>query len=300
MIKMLTKTPSLDSLPLDQYKQIEMGVWYDDLKKEYTTKRNILSFDIDKKIEMWLKNKAYNTQRMYRLYLNTFLEYLEDKSILSVDAYELDRFILFQLNKFSSSKARLMFSAISSFYSDLVRWRDIDRNPCKGSKFQREFHNIKEKKKILPTEEDLDYMEMYFDKNTVAHKKMRLALYIMRKYGVRIGIFDDITYENGVLGGTSKGKYYSINVEKDEYILQNKNLLEKLNSGTIHTQFNRVIKKLFEEKIISIKFSPHDYRLIFSINFYEKTKDIYRLKELLNHSDSRITENYLRGMEIKI
>jgi integrase len=44
----------------------------------------------------------------------------------------------------------------------------------------------------------------------------------------------------------------------------------------------------------------HDLRHYYAKKEYEKTKDIYRVSRLLNHSSLTITEGYLRSLEVRI
>ena len=296
-----------DSLPASyemlndkQLKEVALLSKIDEYKAQIVSHKKKQAFNIEEKIELWLSNKSHNSKRMYVNYLKYFISYLKDISILDVDSFELDKFNIYILNHFSTAKAKLIFSTVSSFYSDLVRWGDVDKNPCKGSKAHKDFYK-QPPKKILPSQEDVEYLKLYYNKTTISHKKMRLAIYIMEKYGVRRDFFSNpIEYTGNFLNGFSKGKSYSVYVKDDEFIKDNNSLIEKINSNTIASNIAKTVNKLWIDGVISNKFSCHDFRHMCAKREYLKDKDIYRVCKLLNHSSINITINYLKGLEVGI
>jgi len=290
---------SLEQLTPQQYEQIKAMVAIDNLKQEYREDQKRASFDLDEKLSQWLSNKSKHTSRMYRTYIAEFVKFLNGKSMLNVTTLIVDEFIVNHLNKYSYSKARLVFASLSSFYSNLYRWGDIEKNPFRGGKLSLVKN---EEEKEIPTSDDLDYLDMVYSSNSLKDRKMRLALHIMRTYGVRVGFFNTkyLSYNGVSLSSVSKGKLYPLNVKDDKFIRNNASLLTKLHSGTIANNFNSSVKKLYEEGIISCKFSPHAIRHYFACKEYTKDKDIYRVSRLLKHSSILITTNYLRGLKIKV
>jgi integrase len=302
MTNLITNVPnSLSQLNTEQLNQIRMSVAIDDLKEEYRTALKKSQFKLDARISTWLDGKAPDTKRMYTLYIKQFLEYLGEKVIIEVTTFDIDQFIFQILSDFSPSKAKLVFSAISSFYSDLYRWGDVTKNPCKGSKIYHKLNmGTGTSKKYLPPEEALDYISAFYNQNKESHRKMRLAIHILKNYGVRVGFLNKeyLQYDGEFLTSMSKGKKYTINVKGDEFIKGNYKLLGKLNPNTITANFVTAVKYLVDSDMIAKKFSIHDCRHMFAIREYKKDKDIYRVSRLLNHSSITITERYLKGMEV--
>lgn len=289
---------SYKSLNEEQLTQVLTSLKIDDYKAQILDDKKKSNFNIEQRISLWLANKSPNSKRMYRLYLNYFINHIAEKSILDIDAFELDKFNMHILNHFSTSKAKLIFCTISSFYSDLVRWGDLDRNPCKGSKSHKFFYK-EESMKYLPSDEDIQYLELYFDKKNAAHNKMRLAIHIMKNYGVRRDFFkNSITYNKGILTGFSKGKEYRVSIVNDQYLQKNIDLLNKLNYNTIASNIAKAVDKLWLDGIISRKFTCHDFRHLFAIREYTKDKDIHRVCGLLNHSTIEMTKKYLKGLKV--
>jgi integrase len=65
-------------------------------------------------------------------------------------------------------------------------------------------------------------------------------------------------------------------------------------------RIRRGIEKLYNLKEVNEIYSCHDLRHYYAKKEYEKTKDIYRVSRLLNHSSVTITEGYLRSLEVRI
>lgn len=290
----LSYPKTIEELSPSQIAEVYRHVKFDEYKVQLKGKIKQLEFDLEEKTVRWLKSKADHTSRMYKLYLNEFIEYLGDKSILEVDNYFVDKYVSDVIIPYGEGKGRVVFASLSSFYSSLYLWGDVDRNPFKGIvlKFPEE---IKEDFHLI-TEEELEYIKMCFDTNRESHRKMRLAIHIMSKYGVRVGFFDGCKLVGNIIKSISKGKVYSINVENDREILDNLDILGAINSKTVQSTFRNVVEKLFADGVIDHKYTPHVLRHFFAVNEYKRDKDIYKLSRRLNHSTIRITANYLKGL----
>jgi site-specific recombinase XerD len=48
-----------------------------------------------------------------------------------------------------------------------------------------------------------------------------------------------------------------------------------------------------------LDFHPHQFRHTFAVNMLNAGTDIYKLKQLLGHTDIRMTASYLRGLPVK-
>lgn len=276
----------LSQLNEEQLRSILMAVKIDEYKEQMKAHLNEAKFDLPNVIAQWLKGKSPQTARMYNLYLNDFIEYLNGKSVLSVSSFDVDVYIDDVLSTFSNGKAKLTLSILSAFYSSLERWGFISKNPWKKAKLK----GINTpSKKVVPTEEDVERMLRVYSGDSLADKKMFLAIKLMSVYGMRVGFFNEnMKLEGNILSSISKGKHYAVKV--GDWVLDDKNLLFQLRSNSIQSNWGRKIRG----------FEVHSLRHHFAIKEYMKEKDIYRVSRLLHHTSVQVTQKYLRGMEVEV
>lgn len=285
---------SIYDLDVEQLRQILLSTKIDEYKLQMGNHLKKEAFDLDSKIVMWLENKSENTSRMYRLYLNDFINYLDSTHVLDVKAFDADKYINYIMLEASAGKAKLILASLSSFYSILYRWGDVIMNPFMGCKIKTKMVVVD---KTIMTEKEIEIIEEKYISNKISDRKMRLAIHIMKTYGVRVGFFnEDLKYTGKALSGISKGKAYSVVVGNDVLIENNKNILKELGAEAIQSAFKRNINKLYLDGKINKKYSVHDFRHFTACREYEKDKDIYRVSALLNHSSVVITEKYLAGL----
>lgn len=288
---------NVDHLSEEQLHHLILSIKMDEYKPQIKSIIKNANFDISKKVEMWLKDKAPDTIRMYKLYIEEFMSYLGETHILNVTTFIVDEFISTYLTKFSENKARLIFSSISSFYSALYRWGDVSTNPFKGAKVRKKI-NIDyktDKQYVPPTKEEIDLLMESF----IGNKHMWFVLYIMEKFGVRVGFFKEAVFseDKGIIESTSKGKLYRINVMGNIIVRENKELFGTFNTNTISSSFNRKVLKLYKEGVFDRKFNIHSIRDYVACREYSRDKDIYRVSRMLNHSSVTVTERYLKGLK---
>jgi len=288
---------SIEDLSAEQIKEVYRHVQFDNYKIQLKSKIKELNFDVDEKVNRWLKNKATHTDRMYRLYFKEFIEYIGVGNILKIDNYFVDNYFNDVIVHFGEGKGRMFFASISSFYSSLFLWGDIDRNPFKGIviKFPE---TIKKSYKMIE-KEDIKKIKNCISLNKESHLKMRIAIHLMENYGVRVGFFNSsISFGGNDLVSISKGKVYKICVKDDDFITQNMDTLLKINGATVQSTLRNIVTKLYNKGELKRKYTPHDFRHFYAINQYLLDKDIYRLSKNLNHSGIKVTETYLKGMGI--
>lgn len=285
---------SIKGLSLDQQSQIMKLVQIDEYKAQMKTQIKSDAFDVQQKLEEFLEFKTSTTKYTYGLYIGEFLNYIARKNIhpLAVNYQVVDRLIGEELSEFSNAKAELYLASVSAFYSTLARWRDIDVNPFIGAILKKK---VSTEIKVIPTESEIDTIINYFSMDTKAHKKMRLVLFIMKTYGVRVGFFNgEIEYYGTVLSSISKGKLYRVMIKENdqEYISNNIELLNECRKNTIQCTFANAMK------VLKMSFSVHDFRHFVACREYLFDKDIYRVSKLLNHASIGVTEKYLKGLEV--
>ena len=281
----------------EQLKQIIMMVKSDDYKKQVRHHIKKTEFDVEKTVNEWLCDKPYDTARMYRLYVNTFIAYLDGTSLLDVDKYAVDNFNKRVLSTFGNAKAKLVLASLSTFYSVLERWNHIEYNPWKGVQLKKQIEFPVEKH--IPSEEDINRIKSKYTGNTHSNRKMLLALHILSKYGCRVGFFNpSLEYDGKYINSVSKGKPYRINVENDVFIEENKDILYLLNKDAITSSFRRMVKMMYVNGELKYEYSPHSIRHLYACQLYSKTKDIYLVSKKLNHASISISEVYLKGLNV--
>jgi integrase len=80
---------------------------------------------------------------------------------------------------------------------------------------------------------------------------------------------------------------------------------EGLAANNLEKKVEYYVKALYRQGKLSrldtegkpVIFSCHSFRHFFAVSEYGKNKDIYRLKELLGHSDISVTDKYLRSLK---
>lgn len=289
---------NISDLSEQQLRDVFLHLKLDDYKAQMRSKINANNFNLSEVMDNWLIGKSEKSKKTYTYYVNNFISFLGEKSVLDVNIYTADVYKNTELIHYSFSKSKISIASISSFYSYLVRWEFVDRNPFKGMRVK---NTEKEIDKILPTEKDIDVLIKSYNSYKMSDKKMKLAIYMMSKYGVRVGFFNGkIEFDGTYLRSFNKGKWYKVNIGEDKYIKCNIELLNKLNSNTIQNNMSGRIKKLYNEGAIVYLFSCHALRHFVACREYKKDKDIYRVSRLLNHSSISITEVYLSGLNIEM
>jgi integrase len=326
LVQHLLESTSLHDLTEEQAIHIAKSVHIDTLKREFAKevdKAKLTHERVHDLVEQWLKGfVSIHTVRSYRKSIYAFLEWLDGKSLVDVDALTVDQYVSFinSDNMLKDNSKRQRLAPCSSFFSVLERWKILDRNPFHGAKgLPRKEILVKHADKI-PTNTELDLIEQYAlkqihnakkGKGTGVDKKLRgnvyayLALMILRKEGLRIGALRTLKIDReGHYLGRSKGK--AIHGKFDSDILH----LIRIHGLNPATPFASYCESAFSvwlwrvqgsdalKKILKTKFSPHSIRHRFAIDFYGETMDVHALSQRLHHSSLLVTTSYLAGLRV--
>ncbi|HBD93587.1 MAG TPA: hypothetical protein DC057_05400 [Spirochaetia bacterium] len=298
---------NLAQLSKEQLESIAKLLIVDKAKDEMKSIIKKNNFDYDLAKSNWLKSfKAKNTVKIYSKALDLFADYLKktDTHILDVIAKDVDLFIisLDVTNLGNSSKRLYIISALSSFFSKLLRWDYISHNYIKGSKLPKKERGRELK---VPTQEEVDLIRNvilnYENAKGKGHHKVKevsfKALAIIDLFietGLRVGGIKTIKVGiNGKITGNSKGKTFELQLSVELAKRLQKLVLENISEISVQ----KIIEKACKRAGVK-SYSCHSFRHFFAINHYLKNMDIYRLKELLNHSSISITENYLKSLKV--
>lgn len=264
----------------------------------------IQAIDYTKEVESFFKqcskNDSKHTARQYRNGLSKLETYTQenDINILKLTPRESDNFCI-SLKDFDLSNAtiRAAISSCSTFFSFLERRYMVIKNPFRGTRTRPP---IRAKKQVLiPTEKELKIII-----ENISNSIIQMAIIFIRDTGIRVGALDTLKVKNN--------KYYAYSKGKDITGLVSKTMLTKLknseldsnepfknkSSEVVRVTFATTCKRLHQHGVIKESYSVHDIRHLFAVSFYKKTKDIYALKNLLNHSSIAITEVYLKSLDL--
>lgn len=299
--RIVKEAPKLENLSPEQLDHITRIVIVEGLKDELKREVNNARINYPEEKETFLQHasrtKSEHTRRAYTTALNKLEEWTAKKgmSILEMRLKDADDFIYaVSAEGRASSSTRLIIAGASSFFSFLERRHEHIRNPFRGSKARP----IKKAVKTLsiPTEEEIH--TIIDSLNGV----MKIAVIIMSGRGLRVGALPGLTIWGNRFTSTSKGKEITGELSRDLIkavhisALDNKQPFKGLTETQIADAFRYVTRKLYRAGKLSGVYSVHDLRHAYAVREYERDKDIYRLKCLLNHASISVTENYLKGL----
>jgi len=289
--KIALEAPSLANLNAKELEQAARIVVANRLTRELEKKVNFSLVDIDKEKETFLaKCQSKHTKRTYKNALEKLFSYFKECNIeaLELTPQQADNFIYNLASKASPALARLTASVANAFYSFLERRVNDLKNPFRGTKARPKERKVRNF--AIPNQTEIE---------TIISSLPKLyanAIKLMAFKGYRVGALHTI---KKVCGNRytleSKGKIFSTEFETD-FSKEDLEALGNISTAGIQRMINYYLAKLHQEGKINNLYSPHDFRHFFAVNFYEKTKDIYRLKEALKHSSISITERYLKGL----
>mgnify|MGYP001251462119 CR=1 FL=1 len=298
---------SLEQFSKDQLEKIAKLLYLDKAKEKLNNEANKVKFNYEEVKETWLKEfRAKNTKLIYKKSLSIFKNYLEEKGlhILDVKAKDIDGFItvLNNIEELSNSTKRLYITAVSSFFSKLQRWEHIDFNYFKGSKLPKKERSRELK---VPSSQDVEtirktllgYLEYKGRGSNNIKKSVEkniIVFDLLVETGLRIGAVKTIKVgQDNTISGISKNKRFKIKISEELTKKLRKLDLSKITENSIQI-FIKTACKRAELKL----YNAHSFRHYFAVKDYRENKDIYRVKELLNHSSISITENYLKSLNV--
>ena len=300
----IIKTIDLNQLSTEQLESIAKLVYMDKLKKKVDDEITKQGIDYPEYKNQFLAEcKAQNTRKVYFKAFEIFEEFLQRHSLQYADcgALEIDRFILsldLDQKNLSGATKRLWIRAISAFYSKLLRYNFIARNPFIGAKLPKE--GRKRKLNIMTEEDYLKILDTLkprkgrgeYKRSEAIMTKWKTIFTLLRETGLRVGAVKTIKIgENGKLNYYSKGKEGKTIVNPELAKKLKKIDLSKITESSVQKALQHACRRAG----VTIM-NPHSIRHLFASSFYQQTKDIYSLKKQLNHSSIGITEIYLKSL----
>lgn len=285
------------------------------------------------------KTKSNATKDGYKYALQELDKYCSLQGIesaLLITPKMADDFIYYLTNearnKFNKPLApatvRRNVAGVSSFFTFLARRYDQIKNPFIGTKARPEKKTVSRPEYPSARELELIIKEIsndgYKDERELSElrKELTAITYFMAYRGIRCGAFQNMIitkketsdgdlyqFETTTKGKTQRGIIPPICIEA----LHNSGIkttareikpFTKWTSDKVRNYFKYYTNKLYGKNnlihVIDAPYSCHDLRHFYALQEYTKNKDIYKLKELLNHSSIATTEIYLRSLGASI
>ncbi|MCQ2387901.1 MAG: site-specific integrase [Clostridia bacterium] len=299
---------------------------------DYESEKNIFLNNVSKTQSKATKDGYFYSLQEIEKYCN--LQAIESPLLLTPAT--ADDFIYYLTNtarnKFNKPLApatvRRNVAGVSSFFTFLARRHEYIKNPFMGTKARPE-------KKIVNRPEYPNAHELDLILNEITNgglndekhlsnlrKELYAITYFMAYRGIRCGGFENMIitkketsdgdlfqFETTTKGKTQRGTLPEICITA----LHNAGIkttakeikpFTNWNSDKVRNYFKYYTNKLYGKDnlihLIDAPYSCHDLRHYYALQEYQKDKDIYRLKELLNHSSIATTEIYLRSLGVEI
>jgi integrase len=302
-------------------------VWYDDdiqdiqlnKNKDYWTNINVraeiekdtdyvrnkkerLSLNIEKELEIFLDSRnSLITKENYKIHIKFFFNYCKSNHLdpRLLTRQNVTEYLIWLRNYGSNnSKSKGWFTckvkSISSFYTELQKNTDgIIMNYFLGNgiKYSEKVQELKE----LPTIEDIQTLI------SNCSKKTSLAIRIMSETALRLGAMEKMVISKNKKGYTyqsySKGKIVTGKVSKE--------LVDFIgHTGKVFNEWTKKDYSKVQKEIIKSKKKynlcfgslAHSFRHYSACKLYEETKDIMKVKKLLNHLNVSVTQYYLERL----
>ena len=258
------------------------------------------------------KNVSKHTLLNYKLDLESFKLFLQDKSIESVDYLMLRKFLAYLKDKkFTNRTISRKISCLRSMYRFLFRENLVKNNPVvmlSSPKID----------KMLPsflTEDETTKLIEAPPSNTILGMRDRAILETLYSTGMRVSELvsldlDDIDFIGGTLKVLGKGKKERLLPIGDKAMsainrymdLRKANKKAKKDVSTLFLNKNntrlsdRGVRKILNRYIIqtSLKIgtSPHTLRHTFATHLLNRGADLRSVQELLGHANLSTTQIY--------
>ncbi len=285
-------------------------------------------FDLGKVFGEFLLDgeKAERTQDTYRREIGRFFSWVdrEDFHVLQVRRADVNRFKAYLSERYSANTVRLSLASASSFWKYLEAERYIVYQPFAQIKYPRKQY----KKAVQPDQgspvpvmneaecqaiiEALEHKaeapgDMVYDRaSRESARRLLPVIHFFATYGLRIGdvltvrLEDEDRFSYRQKGGQVRQKALRP-ISRDmleKYGALKRQPFKSIARVTIQGALRRLTTKLGDRGVIRHPYSCHDFRHLYAISLYQKTGNIYGVKEALGHAAVSVTEIYLAGMGV--
>lgn len=287
----------------------------DELKADIAQKKAAMRYDFQQEATDFLKHcelKSIHTAKAYKYALADFADWTKEKGLetpLAITPELADAYIYdLQTQGKAAATIRQHIGGLSAFFNNMERKSNFAIKNCfHGTRALPKRKATKRIENEIPTENLKLFRKdiMTIIKNESCNE-LKAMIYIMAFRGLRAGSFQNMSFHGKKFFTTSKGK--EISGELPEICIEaiSKAGLKKTapfadwNTAKVSAMFQYHIGKLYTAGKIAYKYSCHDLRHFYALTEYTKNKDIYALKNLLNHCSIAVTEIYLQGLGVDL
>jgi site-specific recombinase XerD len=244
----------------------------------------------------WIKvNKRFHTLRSYRTVLGLFQEYLQEhteiKCLIDITPKTLEDYKDHRLALSKTNTVKNHIIVLKAFFNKAVEWRYLQESPAKGLKSVE----ITDAKPIryLTEEEYQRFMEICRTKFTKYYPMFYTFVHTGMRRGELMSLeWDDIDLRKGFIHIRSKEGFKPKGI--DHKTGKAKERVLPIHEGVFdqHNRPRRILQKI--AKIAGIKGLTrlHELRHSYATFLVKKGVNIYKIKELLGHSDIKDTVKY--------
>ena len=300
--------PELAALSEEQREQIFKKAAYNKLTAKAGKVLTIAGLDWEAERAAFLKNyQSPHTRRSYAAALTRYENWASREGVNPAAANygEIDNFInSLKAESRAAVSIRRDIAAVSAFFSFLERRHEGIKNTVRGTKLRPGDEPKKTPK--VPTAAEVEII--------IANAQPRLAaaISVMALRGLRCGALAEMNawggkYETTSKGKTIRGKLPAEAVKAIEAAgLSLKKPFAGLVTNNLEKEVEYHVKRLYktgkltrcDSKGEPIVFNCHSFRHFFAVTEYGKEKDVYRVKDLLGHSNIAITDKYLKSLRV--
>lgn len=193
---------------------------------------------------------------------------------------------------------RLEIAGPSAFFSYLERRYDVVSNPFRGTKARPAYRP--HRALAIPSSAEVETLV------DAASPDLRAVLVCLSQRGLRVGALPTLVLKGRDFTGWSKGKPIGGRLPAsviEAIVAAGLSPVRPFRDHSAHQWGDRVRghgQRLARQDRVDAVYSAHDYRHYFATRDYQVHRDIYRLKQLLGHSDLRNTERYLRSLNLPL
>lgn len=260
----------------------------------------------------WIKsNRRPHTVRSYTTILKTFGTFLKDqptiKNLLDITPKLLEGYKQYRLNQAKTCTLKNHVIALKAFFNKAVEWDYLSENPAKNLK-SVEIINSKPIR-VLSEEEYSKFIEVCKNEFKEFYPMFYTFIHTgLRKSELLNLEWDDIDFEKGLIYIRNKENFKPKGIDrktgkaKERVIPMHDNLKKMLlgikrRSGTVFGTFSkqrprRILIRIARKAGIAGLTRLHELRHSYATFLLAKGVDIYKIKELLGHSDIRDTMKY--------
>jgi len=288
--KSLPGIPSVSDLSPDAKKAIFRETVKRRLVREMDRQIDAATADVGELIGDFLRTrKSDHTRRRYRRALDVWLTWCDGAGVhpILASAREADLFSA-QIGGAPAS-ANNTISAVSSWYSTLLKWGKISRTP---------FVKISRRTETAPAHSVPSEKEV---RAILTDSASSPAIIAMAYRGFRVGALRGLRVSGSRFQTVSKGKSWT--GELPPVVLRairglGDRPFAPVPASTIQAAFKRITARLAAEGKIEHAYSVHDLRHFYATREYKKDHDLVRVSRLLNHGDVKVTTKYLHDLGI--